>query len=57
MNYTEFLMFTGKISSEYGSKGEEFRHLILALLVMLDETDQDDYFGTQGWKYHFGWEE
>ncbi len=23
---------------------------------MLDEADQDDYFGTQGWRYHFGWE-
>lgn len=22
---------------------------------MLDESDQDDYFSTEGWRYHFGW--
>ena len=24
---------------------------------LLNQTDQDDYFGTQGWRYLMGWEE
>lgn len=56
MDYTKFLLFCGKISSEHGSQGEEFKSIILEMISMLDEADQDDYFGTEGWKYHFGWE-
>ena len=28
-----------------------------AMKSMLDETNEDDYFGTEGWKRHFGWED
>ena len=23
---------------------------------MLDDTDQEDYFGTEGWRHYVGWE-
>lgn len=29
--------------------------VIIKMENMLDISDSDDYFGTEGWRYHFGW--
>jgi len=31
--------------------------VISSFEYMLDQTDEDDYFGTEGWKHAFGWDE
>lgn len=38
-------------------KDEAVREELIDIRNKLDELDQDDYFGTQGWKYHFGMED
>ena len=38
-------------------KDEAVRDELIHLRDKLDELDQDDYFGTQGWKYQFGMED
>ena len=35
-------------------KDEAVRDELIHLRDKLDELDQDDYFGTQGWEYQFG---
>jgi hypothetical protein len=35
-------------------KDEAVRDELIYLRDKLDELDQDDYFGTQGWEYQFG---
>lgn len=27
------------------------------LITFLDEKDQDDFFGTEGWRHDIGWED
>lgn len=40
-----------------GQEGKEFTSIIDRMVDMLDETDGDDYFGTEGWRRAFGWED
>ncbi|HHF7341040.1 TPA: hypothetical protein ACPSKZ_000693 [Legionella anisa] len=37
-------------------KEEAVREELIFLRDKLDELDQDDFFGTQGWKYALGFE-
>ena len=32
----------------------KFLMYVSALETLLDETNQDDYFGTEGWQHHIG---
>lgn len=34
---------------------KEIGDKLLQLEALLDEADQDDYFGTEGWRYRLGW--
>lgn len=36
---------------------QELAHHIHSMENMLDETDMDDYFGTEGWKHRLGLDE
>lgn len=38
--------------SEEGAK-----ELLRSLIETLDELDDEDYFGTEGWRYRFGLED
>lgn len=55
MTEKEFCKILGKLEAQGGY--EEFVANIESMMSMLDETDEDDTFGTQGWRYHFGWEQ
>ena len=57
MSEEDFTMMMGKISCENGEEGKIFVEKIKEMKKMLDETDGDDYFGTEGWRRHFGWED
>jgi hypothetical protein len=34
---------------------QEFIAVVEHMESMLDAGDGDDYYGTVGWRYHFGW--
>ena len=53
----EFQKMLGAIELSHGEKGKAFVEKVEQMKSMLDETDEDDYFGTEGWKRHFGWED
>lgn len=53
----DFYIMLGQIAAEKGEEGEAFINKIKEMKKMLDETDGDDYFGTEGWKRQVGWEE
>ena len=55
MTETEFLIFMRKVAM-MGSSGETVSEIVLGMMNMLDATDADDYFGTEGWRRDFGWE-
>lgn len=40
----------GKLSED-GAKDS-----LIELIEFLDELDQDDFFGTEGWRYKIGWD-
>jgi hypothetical protein len=33
------------------------KEVLKMLIEKLDELDEDDYFGTEGWKYYLGFED
>lgn len=33
------------------------REILSKLIIMLDELDGDDFFGTQGWRYYLNMED
>ena len=35
-------------------KDEAVREFLKDLIEKLDELDNEDFFGTQGWRYYFG---
>lgn len=47
MEYTDFILELSKTS-------DQFQSVVLSMMSLLDETDGDDYFGTEGWKHHLG---
>lgn len=53
----DFNILMGQITAEKGEEGKAFINKIKEMKKMLDETDGDDYFGTEGWKRQVGWEE
>lgn len=34
----------------------DFLQIIQQFESMLDEADEDDYFGTEGWRHRLGWD-
>jgi hypothetical protein len=36
---------------------DELRSTITEMIKLLDEGDQDDTFGTEGWRHRLGWDE
>lgn len=49
-----FDTITTKISE---SGPDDISHFLEILVDELDSIDQDDAFGTEGWKHHFGVED
>ena len=33
------------------------KELLIKIIQKLDELDQNDFFGTEGWKHRFGFED
>jgi len=56
MTEREFSRLLAKIEYQFGGEGEEFVEIVERMITMLDHTDADDYFGTEGWRRDFGWE-
>lgn len=52
----EFIEFLGVIKSEC-RYGDEFVEDVKMLMNLLDGTNEDDYFGTEGWEHYIGWED
>lgn len=52
---SEFWMMLGRIASRE-ENGDEFSEIITGMINMLDATDNEDFFGTEGWRRDFGWE-
>lgn len=38
-------------------KPNAVRELLIDLMEQLDELDLEDFFGTEGWRHRFGWED
>jgi len=36
---------------------KQAKELLEKIVIQLDELDEEDYFGTEGWKHRFGLEE
>lgn len=35
---------------------EAVREILESLIEQMDELDQDDFFGSEGWEHYFGFE-
>lgn len=59
MTEAKFHQFLGYLQTESfkGFHGDEFVAVINEMVGMLDSSDMDDYFGTEGWRHYFGWDE
>lgn len=55
MTEKEFNKLLGKIEGNCET-GVEFSSIIDKLINMLEEADQDDYFGTEGFRHVLGWD-
>jgi hypothetical protein len=55
MTESEFWMFLGKLM--YLEKSDEFSEIITRIINLLDSADNEDFFGTEGWRRDFGWEQ
>lgn len=55
MNEREFSKMLAKIEYEF-EDGSDFVDIVEEMINMLEETDRDDYFGTEGYRHHLGWE-
>jgi len=56
MTEQEFSKLLAKIEHQFGEDGETFTEIVEGMMNMLDQTDADDYFGSEGWRRDFGWE-
>ena len=58
MSEAEFNQFLGYLSttSFKGYDGQQLVEIINGMMTLLDSTDADDFFGTEGWRRDFGWE-
>lgn len=57
MSEQEFNQMIGKIQATFNDDdSERFRETINKMVEMLDEADQDDCYGTEGWRRNLGWE-
>lgn len=55
----EYNIAVGKVLSGKVLEGDEalsFIHLISKFESLLDSTNSDDYFGTEGWQRHVNWD-
>ena len=59
MNESEFNNFLGHIEAAlaHDSRTIDFIDRVSEIISMLDESDQDDYFGSEGWRHRIGWDE
>lgn len=57
MKFDEASVMLGKIIAEFGKEGQDFAQVFWAMESALDETNDVDFFGTQGWKYALGLED
>lgn len=59
MDEKDFYKIIGKIEVLLDDKkqAEVFSNTINEMVNMLDQADEDDYFGTEGWRHHLGWDE
>lgn len=55
MTERDFTKILGRLEVESDTMFQ-FVDIIGRMMTMLDEADMDDYFGTEGWRYNFGWE-
>lgn len=55
MDERDFNKAIGALLSQEGVN-EEFAKIIDKMIDMLDETDMDDYFGSEGWRHMVGWD-
>lgn len=53
MELVNFVMTLHLLEAEHPEFVEEVRKM----LGLLDIADQEDTFGTQGWKYYMGWDD
>ena len=52
MEERDFNKILGKISNFPGEDDfEHFVALVEQMMSMLDDADQDDYYGTEGWRH------
>lgn len=54
----QYHIILGKISDKISS--EDFENLVEVLQKfesLLFIADEDDFFGTEGWKHYIGWED
>ena len=56
MTEQDFCIYLGKLEVVL-TDGEEMVSVIKKMISMLDSCDHEDFFGTEGWRYHFGWGE
>lgn len=59
MTEKEYHICIGKIISGNPLSNEDaarFVDMIAKFEEMLDEGDQDDVFGTEGWRHNLGWD-
>lgn len=54
MNQEEFYKTLGIL---LGQGQEEFVYVAERLIDLLDQTDGEDFFGTEGWRHILGWDE
>ena len=52
MNVSDFFMALGKLSAS--EEYSEFAEHIQDLVSLLDTMDEEDSFGTEGWKHAIG---
>lgn len=59
MNESEFDRFIGYLEAYMADddRVEKFIECIGEMQSMLDDADQDDYFGSEGWRHRIGWDE
>ena len=55
MTFKNFCIALGKLSAD--AEYSEFIEKTEDIISLLDEADQDDMFGTEGWKHAVGMED
>lgn len=54
MTESEFNQILGKLEAQ-DDRNTHFVWVVNQMMKMLDECDYEDFFGTEGWRYRFGW--